>query len=254
MDTTRSAGFTIVELILFLALSSLFLSIAFVGVRGRQATIQFTDSMRSLENFVKKQQNQVFNGVNLRDSSIDCQFQSSPEDMVVLTLGSGEDAGSDEDCVVAGAAVKFDAASGALILYPITGRYLSRTFPPSSAQYLDFEKTDLQIMQNDLSLTINGLDLLSSSYEPEWGAKYVDSGGSSTLAIIKSPSTSKIYLMTDIDFSATDLPKRIRPTSLGASGGSYCFEGTNGQDASLVVNSSDNSTDSIAVEFDTGCS
>lgn len=64
MVHANQKGFTIIEVILFLALSALFLTIAFMGVRGRTANVQFTDSMRSLQSFLVSEQNKLTNGVN----------------------------------------------------------------------------------------------------------------------------------------------------------------------------------------------
>lgn len=57
-------GFTLVEIILFLALTGLIFLIGFVGIGGRNRQVQFTDSIRSIDSFVQSNLNDVFNGVN----------------------------------------------------------------------------------------------------------------------------------------------------------------------------------------------
>ncbi len=91
-----SGGFTIIEVILFLALSGLFLLIAFAGIGNRTANIQFSDSMRSLHNFLTSEQSKVRNGVN---SSLE----------VPASCGSpGTAVGTGGECVLLGRVVNFN--------------------------------------------------------------------------------------------------------------------------------------------------
>jgi hypothetical protein len=57
--------FTIIEVLLFLAISGLFFLIAFIGLGGRRANIQLTDSMRSLQAYLEKEMAAIRNGVNV---------------------------------------------------------------------------------------------------------------------------------------------------------------------------------------------
>lgn len=64
MATKNQNGFTLIELILFLALSALFLIIALTGIRGRSGEVQLTDSVRSLESYLELQRDYILRGVN----------------------------------------------------------------------------------------------------------------------------------------------------------------------------------------------
>lgn len=59
-------AFTIIEIMFFLAISSLMMFIVFNSIASRQQYIQFTDSMRSLESFVQLQRDNSESGVNDR--------------------------------------------------------------------------------------------------------------------------------------------------------------------------------------------
>ena len=56
------AGFTIIEVVLFLAISSMMIIAAMIAVQGRTAAVQYTDAVRSTEAFIDRRQGQVLAG------------------------------------------------------------------------------------------------------------------------------------------------------------------------------------------------
>jgi len=83
-------AFTIIETILFLAVSSSLILIAMNSIGSKQNRVQFTDSMRSLESFINNQRSATVNGVN--DSPGDC----------ISTGGAGVD-----ECIILGRVIIF---------------------------------------------------------------------------------------------------------------------------------------------------
>jgi type II secretory pathway pseudopilin PulG len=66
-------GFTIIETVLFLAISSLMIIGAMSAVSGRTQQVQFTDSIRSLESFIEGRISQVENG-SITADLLGCRF------------------------------------------------------------------------------------------------------------------------------------------------------------------------------------
>ena len=62
MRTESQTGFTVVEVILFLALAGLVFVIGFAGIGGRNQEVQFTDSIRSMDSFLQGNLNDVVSG------------------------------------------------------------------------------------------------------------------------------------------------------------------------------------------------
>lgn len=60
----KQKGFTIVEVILFLAVTGLFILIAFQGMASRSENSRLADSIRSLEFFINSEATSIRNGVN----------------------------------------------------------------------------------------------------------------------------------------------------------------------------------------------
>ncbi len=100
-----NSGFTILELILFVAISSLMLTIAFTSVAGRTQEAQFTDSVRTLESQLRRHITNVSTGLNLR-GDVDCAKSGG-----VLTFpadSNAVEAGRNQSCVANGLYMSFD--------------------------------------------------------------------------------------------------------------------------------------------------
>ncbi|MEX0919626.1 MAG: hypothetical protein WDZ32_00605 [Candidatus Saccharimonadales bacterium] len=98
-------GFTILELILFIAISSLMLTIAFTSIAGRTQQAQFNDSARTLESQLRRHVSNVSTGLNLR-GSVDCSPSGG-----VLTFPDNDNAvspGQNLSCVANGIYMSFD--------------------------------------------------------------------------------------------------------------------------------------------------
>ena len=69
----ENKAFTIIETVLFVAISSLMILVAMNAIGSSQSNVQFTDSMRSLQSFIETQNSAATSGVNdIFDSSITC--------------------------------------------------------------------------------------------------------------------------------------------------------------------------------------
>lgn len=119
-------GFTIIESLLFLAISAGFVLIAVTLLQGRNRDVQFADATRGLEGIVEQVQGRVRNGV--RDTSIDCVNASG-----AYTITSDGSVTSDGSCILLGEVMVFGDydTSGSdrqqITVYPVFGQRLTRS-------------------------------------------------------------------------------------------------------------------------------
>lgn len=123
-EAQTQAGFTIIELVLFLALSSLMIIAAMIAVSGRTQQVQYTDSTRLTESFFESRQTQALNGV-LRDETEQCSY----------SLGAYTGGSNDGSCVFLG--------------------YLFEAFPSTSENSIDvYQVFGKRIASNDPCLEL----------------------------------------------------------------------------------------------------
>lgn len=119
-----ASGFTLVEVMLYLAIVGLVIMIGFNAVGGRTAQVQFTDSMRGLHGYVNSQYNEFINGVMPAD--LTCSY--SDDNNRTPEIYSTEDAQPDGTCVLLGKAFVFtdaeDGDSRIVDTYNLVGRNL----------------------------------------------------------------------------------------------------------------------------------
>lgn len=243
MADTKTAGFTLIELMLFLALTGLFMLIAFAGISGRSGNVQFSDSMRSLGNFLQRQYNDTLNGVNSR-GVLACSYDGSGFSTTAGTSQPGQ-----SNCTVIGRAVVFSDDSATADVYLVVGRFLTQA-TNVSANYLDPSLSDLALIQRADPTVLR--DTLNQTYELEWGSTFQSSGSNAnTVVFLRSPRSSSVY---PLSFSTnwTQPNQSLGVNDLTASA-NYCFLGANGQDAQVNLGGT-NLADVVAVQFDTGCS
>lgn len=126
-----SRGFTIVEVVLFLAISSLLILMATRSIGSRTKTTQFTDAVRSLESFFERRLALVEAG-SLVDDNVNCSYNPglplpprydlvSPSDGSCTFLGYMFEFGDIDDVNSS------DPAQHEIFVYQIFGRRLSST-------------------------------------------------------------------------------------------------------------------------------
>ena len=72
MQTSDDQGFTVIEVMLFLAVSALMIVMVFVGMGAQIARTRFNDGIRSTQAFLQQQYSDVVSGLNDRDASVGC--------------------------------------------------------------------------------------------------------------------------------------------------------------------------------------
>jgi len=141
------SGYTIIEAMLFITISSSMFVLAMISFSGRQQQVQFTQAVRELDAKILDTINDVTTGYFSNDGSLKCTANSSRP---IISNADATDAnrrGSNNDCVLVGKALQFypeDNNGGTdnrslLYVYNIVGKRLERP-DGDSTQSLDEAK------------------------------------------------------------------------------------------------------------------
>lgn len=179
-----AAGFTIIEVTLFLAISGALVVGLLATVGFAISRQRFTDSLSGTQAFIQSQYNETLNVVNDRPAGT-CTAASG-----TTMTGSGTVGRGSSGCVVLGRAIVFNSSNPAQILaYPVVGEE-----PASSTG------TGGQL----LTAYKPGVDTTSpEEYEVPWGAQVfkVDQAGTSTpvsrILLLRSPDSGLVLTFAD---------------------------------------------------------
>jgi type II secretory pathway pseudopilin PulG len=182
------AGFTMIEVMLFLAITGLLFLIGFWGTGFQVRNVRFTDGMRDLNSYLQQQYNLVATGANPREVTATC---SNPGGGVSTppsfgTGGTTTTAGSSGSCVLLGKLMKFKPGSSDLVTYYVVGKRLDTS----------------QLTGDDMTDLVNSSPAISpqatETYNVNWGLTFLQSGTASpnnlsqAFAFLRSPSSGKI--------------------------------------------------------------
>jgi|APMI01.1.fsa_nt_gi type II secretory pathway pseudopilin PulG len=193
MDKGSKSGFTIIEVVLFLAITGLIMSVMLVGIGNSINQERYRDASTSLLGYLQGQYNSTVNVSNTRAKNQPC-------------TGVGTDDGrGTSDCFIVGrvlTGIKTQTDSNGT-RHVIESRpvYASVDLRPSDPALIG--KTDVEILR--LSGLTQGSEV--ESYAMEWGTKLVrptgDPAGDSTftILIIRMPTSGIIhtYVMSSLD-------------------------------------------------------
>ncbi|MBX4197100.1 hypothetical protein KW801_00905 [Candidatus Saccharibacteria bacterium] len=117
-----SGGYTIIEVIIFLAVSSALLLVSLIFLSGREGHVRFSQSMRDMQSKVQDWVNDVTDGFPVAtDASYNCQAGGSS---VVINQGA-RNINSPPTCIFLGKAIQFtDAPSNLVYTYSVFGQRL----------------------------------------------------------------------------------------------------------------------------------
>jgi hypothetical protein len=183
MDGVRQAGYTVVEVTLFLGITGLLFLIVLIGTGTSIRSIRFSDSNRSMVAFVQRQYDDIINGLNTRPGQESCSGG-------VVSTGTSQTPGT-SNCLLLGKLLVFNLNSSRIDLYNVIG---------SEPASVDYAQTDQQLVSafNPTVITNSGV----TSYDIPWGAvvsgtkRLSDSKAVTALALIRSPKSSRILSYT----------------------------------------------------------
>lgn len=212
MRTHREGGFTVIEVIMFLAITGLLLMVAMTGVSSRIAVARFSDSTRGFESFLQQQYDEVINGVNARSGNETCEDGGE-----FINPGLTSTPGMSSQCLLLGKYIYFRKGSSMVTVYQIVGR------DPSDINNSDGDMVAIQEAEPHVVTSVG-----SRNYSIPWDAPVYDtrrdngaSEGSEvdSFLIIRSPVSSSIQLYTflggDPTTVAPNIEARINTSNLG---------------------------------------
>ncbi len=100
MVAQTQRGFTIIEVMLFLAISGLLFAMLMIGVNNGIAQQRYLDSVRSYKAFLQDQYSETLNTRNSRSNSLDCTATG------VVDNGADSTPGTNANCVILGRVIK----------------------------------------------------------------------------------------------------------------------------------------------------
>lgn len=183
MGTTDNAGFTILETMLFLAITGVMIVAMLVGV-GTSINIQrYRDSVTSLKAVLQSQYSSIENVQNSRDNNWKCDSTARTSQTGALqAVGQSE-------CIVIGRYVELSGSN--ITIATVTG-YESPTVIPTG--------DDINIIKTVYTLGLS--TVAQDSTTLEWGTSIawpvgVGTGTRSTgVLILRSPDTGSVYTFT----------------------------------------------------------
>lgn len=174
MNKRRKAGFTIIEVTLFLGVSGLLIMLLLGGWTVMINTQRYEDSVVSFQGFLQDQYNLVYNVENGRAANLTCDSNTG-------SIASGTTPRGQTGCVVLGRFLRIVDGSNIQVL-PVVGVVLAANDPATS---------DVEAIRNSLPKVVDrSLQFSDSNFSIPWGAVIVNAAGNSldyTIAILRSP-------------------------------------------------------------------
>lgn len=213
----RQAGFTIVEITLFMAITGLLFAIAIAGTGNAVRTFRFTDSGRSLEAFVQKQYDDIINGFNNRSSSVSCSG-GTIDTTVGQTVGSS-------NCLLMGRLIVFRANVSDVTVYNVIGS------EPAGVNYNQGDDVLVTAFQ-PRTVTTTAV----TTYRLPWGAiptgfkRLGDNVATNGLLLMRSPKSSRIisYTFAVPASVPTDLTATVSNAANRSKATNFCIKSSDG--------------------------
>lgn len=206
MNRQQTSGFTIIETMLFLAISSLLAVMVLVGAGVNIDRQRYRDTANSLKSYLQEQYSQAANINNIRGSSTGCALNGSRLE-IGPTAGITWPRGADDSCVILGRYVKSDDGV-TLTSGPVIGM---RTGNIAAAGWRD-------VLQNYArAYSPTGRE----SYEVAWGNKVSDPFN---LMFVRSPQDGAMHIIV-MSSGASTLEPGGAITGPGVRPVTLCLEG-----------------------------
>ena len=170
-------GFTIIEVILFLAVAGVMLSAVIVGAGTSLGTQRYRDSVTSLQSYLQDQYFEVSNVRNqLRTEKLTCAADGTVSFGSALSQNRGR-----STCVIMGRYITIGSSSNKLAVYPVIGIKNSTVYG-----------TDLEIFK---SYTLKTIPQLVEDFTVDWGSNMLNdsfAAAAFTILILQSPSSGSV--------------------------------------------------------------
>jgi len=193
MKLIYRSGFTIIETMLFLAITGLLVVGVLVGTGASINQQRYRESITSLQALIQQQYSGVSSVTNGRDNSWACDSASGT--ITKIESGTGTSRGQ-SDCVMLGRLITVSDDGKSLVINDIVG---------SGADDINNAETDIEAL-NRYNIRIS--PVANETDAVEWGTVLVKPGSDETAAfsvlILQSPLSGVIRTFIDSDTVVTD--------------------------------------------------
>jgi type II secretory pathway pseudopilin PulG len=159
-------GYTILETLIVIAVSSAMFLTAVSAFGGRQEQVQFTQAVRDLESKLLDVINDVNTGFFEDPGEISCMNGATENDRPVLSVTGGSGQGSSEDCIFLGKTVHFDTTSA--------GSHRLNIASVVGLRSSGGEHVSSLALANPVVIAGGDLEENVSTYLLQWGLKITD--------------------------------------------------------------------------------
>lgn len=214
MKFSKSDGFTLIEVLLFMAITGLLVASVLATTGGTINAQRYKDSSSSLKSMIQMQYSNAINVDNQRTADLSCG---------TISTGAGQ-----SSCVIWGRIIKFDSSTKS----KVTSRYIiSSDIADDSDMSLDSYSSDFAIFDK-YRVREPGADyMVADSYDMEWGTSISEIRRPSdpniydkfTILIIRSPLTGvlRTYMMPEAPSDTDNLTEFIKKANDNAADNKY---------------------------------
>lgn len=238
-------GFTIIEVMLFFAISGLLFAMLMVGANTGISQQRYLDSVRSYKAFLQNQYAEVLNTQNDRDNTLKCGVNGA-------STGTGTAPGADTDCVVLGRVIRIKDNGMTLSAANVTG-------------YVDPAMASSDRSDDLLAYKPHEVTNQTDTWEMDWGSQLrinetqdFDSNATApAILIVRSPASGLVRVFTATNNTTTDLSAMVDPGNAATYEQKLChyIDGNSGNLPKqwVIVNPSVASADGVSTN-EQGCS
>ncbi len=224
MSPVRDAGFTLIETMLFLAITGLMVAGMLAGSWVSINSQRYRDAITSLQSEIQSQYSQVQNSSNDIGSNFTCNSQAQ--------VSAGTTERGQSSCYILGRYL-YSTDGSTIHETTVIGYIASADEAKLNSTLADYTALTSYYTLNTLSNSNNVVSYGTSDYTPQWGAtlkSFTSGAGYSTfsLLIVRSPTSGTVRTFVDpqhaLDPNPTNLKSLIKqafvvPLNLCVNGG-----------------------------------
>jgi len=245
----HTSGFTIVEILIFLAVSSLLLVGAFSLITGQQARTEFSQSIRDIQTQIDDVINTVASGYYVKSSDFKCTSTAGGPPNIVSGV---QEQGTNKGCIFIGRAMQFGIQSqpSRFNTYNLVGLQYKDPCCNNLVTDLDDAKTRVQDPTDHRTL-LYGLNTTNMTYRSIGSVVDNDVGVVAFVSSLGTPNVASSGLISGsqtVDLYAVENSNLNKPAANGialinagkltaASQVTICFEGGINQSGLITIGS-----------------
>lgn len=208
MGTMKNAvGFTIIETMMFLAITGLLAVGILAGTGAAIAQQRYKDSVNSLQSFVQDQFSKVTHVTNSRDGNWSCSDG--------IVAGDGNEPRGTGECVILGRLISIDETGQRVTASDVVAQRLEGA---------ETKPSDIEELTDNYTIATSPIDV--ETEDVAWGATVVRPGSSdpqpTNILVVRSPLSGRI--LTFASASTLSSPSALIATGLTSTPTALCLK------------------------------